>query len=352
MKHLSLIIMPLLAMLLSWVTIFSSGNRMITVLPTPNPPTTPSFVGGKPRIAYVNNWQIYVMDGDGTNASCLTCSLSLTESTAPAWSPNGKYIAFKMLGVGNIWAVGIVDSNGGNLRKIADYDSGNPDISEDPPSWSLDGTKIAYATYRSGQWGIFVSNVDGSNEQRLSYNDDWVTWPKWSSNGQNIAFTSFNGLVLIKPNVPGAISQVYAQGKHVSSLAWSPDNTRIVFAADDGLFIIGVDGANMHRLADWGQSVVWSPDGGQIAFVSTPEQGCACKSLETIAPDSFNPLTIYRGAWIVDAPAWSPDSKQIIFMANSDPINDSWYNSDIYIVNSDGSQLRYIVKGWSPTWSS
>ncbi len=310
-----------------------------------------SFIESKERIAYVDNWQIYVMDSDGTHTSCLTCHRTLAQATAPAWSPDGKYIAFKAMGDQNSWAIAVIGVDGSNLRKIADYDSGNSDISEDPPAWSPDGKKIAYATYRSDQWGIFINDVDGFNEQRLTYNNDWITLPKWSPDGKKIAFRSFNGLVVIYPDRLGPAPQLYAEGKDVSSLAWAPDSTRITYTTNDGLFVINAAGTNLHRLADWGDSPIWSPDGMQIAFISIPKQNCGCWGIELIDPDGSNQRLLYHPEGIVDDPVWSPYSTRLLFMANPDKLNDSWYNSDIYMINFDGSQLRHIVKGWSPAWS-
>lgn len=306
---------------------------------------------GNEKIAYVDNWKIYIAASDGTHTTCITCNLNLAEATAPSWSPDGRHIAFKMLSAMNSWSIAVVNVDGSNLRKIAGYDSGNPDISEDQPAWSPDGTKLVYTTYRGGQWGVFINNAEGSNEQRLSYNATWVILPSWSPDGKSIAFASHNGLVILSPDVPGTEPHIYANGNQVSSLAWSPNSARITFSTEEGVFIMGTDGTDLHRLVDFGYSLAWSPDGKSIAFISTPDANCRCKSLELIDPNGSNQRVLYRATGIVDAPAWSLDGQQLLFIVNSDMVNNSWYNSDVHVINSDGTSIRHLMKGWLPIWS-
>src|SRR5579864_3799001 len=91
---------------------FASLGRIVSVPSTPSLNTISSFIQAKGRIVYVDNWQIYVGDSSGAQAYCLTCNLNLTEATAPAWSPDAKYIAFKMLNAENSWAIAITDAHG------------------------------------------------------------------------------------------------------------------------------------------------------------------------------------------------------------------------------------------------
>ncbi|MBK8129112.1 MAG: PD40 domain-containing protein [bacterium] len=58
------------------------------------------------------------------------------------------------------------------------------------PTWSPDGSKIAFQSYRNGQYEIYVMNADGSQQTRLTTNDAYDGMPDWSQMVKKIAFVS------------------------------------------------------------------------------------------------------------------------------------------------------------------
>lgn len=60
------------------------------------------------------------------------------------------------------------------------------------PSWSPDGSTIAFATQRGGTGQIYVMNADGSGQTKLTNNSSWNDQPTWSPDGAMIAYTSSN----------------------------------------------------------------------------------------------------------------------------------------------------------------
>jgi len=102
------------------------------------------------------------------------------------------------------------------------------------PTWSPDGTRIAFRSQRDGNDEIYVMNADGTCQINLTNDpaDDW-------------------------------------------SPAWSPDGTRIVFAhffdgnSYSDIAVINTDGTGLKRITtSSGEYPAWSPDGTQIAFAS------------------------------------------------------------------------------------
>ena len=108
-----------------------------------------------------NNWHIFVIDPDGKNRTQLTNLEGLAGT--PAWSPDGKKIAFAA-GKG-AWDIYIMDADGTNVKKLTDHPAWDSD-----PGWSPDGKKIAFHSNRDGNHNIYVMDADGANVKRLTDN--------------------------------------------------------------------------------------------------------------------------------------------------------------------------------------
>ena len=119
------------------------------------------------------------MDTDGGNLTRLTTDSSIDFN--PSWSPDGSMIAFVSQRDGN-HEIYVMDADGLNVRKLAPRKGWR----EDYPTWSPDGTKIAFSFYPSPKWDerdIYVMDADGSNVRQLTktkeneYASDWTAYP-------------------------------------------------------------------------------------------------------------------------------------------------------------------------------
>jgi TolB protein len=96
------------------------------------------------------------------------------QDTSPAWSPDGRRVAF-VRRQHDHWETYAVDAGGRNLRRLTDTpgtQDGGQGASARPgdsvaPAWSPDGAYIAFLTNRSGKWEIWVMRADGSQPARL-----------------------------------------------------------------------------------------------------------------------------------------------------------------------------------------
>ena len=123
----------------------------------------PAWVSGE-RLVYKGceraECGLYLTDGvyDGTGITQLTYDIS---DTNPEASPDGDKVAFMSQRDGN-WEVYVMDMDGSGIQRLTDNED-----TDGLPIWSPDGQTIAFASDRSGEWAIWAMNPDGSNQRML-----------------------------------------------------------------------------------------------------------------------------------------------------------------------------------------
>jgi len=142
------------------------------------------------------NGEIYVMDPNGANVVRLTFDSS--EDGQPAWSPDGSKIAFATARDGND-EIYVMNPDG-----TAPVNLTNDPSSDLTPAWSADGSKIAFESNREVNYAVWVMNADGSNPVRLTDPDPRTAAgaPSWSPDGTRIAYVQ-NGDIWVM-NVDGS----------------------------------------------------------------------------------------------------------------------------------------------------
>ncbi|MFW6079302.1 MAG: Ig-like domain-containing protein [Gemmatimonadota bacterium] len=200
---------------------------------------------------------IDLVNVDGTDVRPVT-DPSL-DARRPTWSPDGTRIAFARIPDGETASdIYIVDADGDGADAVA--------LTTDParddfPAWSPDGTRIAFTSLRDGNLELYVVDVDGGSAPVRLTDDGSESWvddePTWSPDGERIAFRTNRGgdgdydIWVVDADGAGSPEPLIATADDEMYPAWSPDGTRIAYSADhegeDGIFVVDADGAGVPR---------------------------------------------------------------------------------------------------------
>jgi TolB protein len=201
----------------------------------------------------------------------------------------------------------IARADGSDLRTV----TSTPDVEENGPVISPDGSRIAFWANQDGRPEIFVIRSDGTGLTRVTHDTLGDAFPAWSPDGTRLAFTRAGG--------------------SASDL--------------DGIFIVNADGTGEVQVPGVGPEpeLAWSPDGAEIAF----------NGIASIHVDGTGARTITSRAETQSDPAWSPDGTRIAYGC-VDPVTGS---QEICVVNRDGSSDAFFTQTGppageiQPTWS-
>ncbi|HEX9893852.1 MAG TPA: hypothetical protein VGA78_08000 [Gemmatimonadales bacterium] len=193
--------------------------------------------GGKPKwIAFTTDRtgvrEIWRVKPDAIGLEQLT---SLGENTHPSWSPDGRKIVFTSYRDGGAGEIYIMNADGLNQRRITNNSS-----TDLQPDWSPDGSRIAFSSDATGSFDILGMKPDGSSLEIIARFDDATeSNPRWSPDGKLLAFLSDRNTpgtynVWVYHAIGSWVKQITFPGVPPQPLAWSPDSKRVLFHYDVG----------------------------------------------------------------------------------------------------------------------
>ena len=295
--------------------------------PQPDPEPAAQDAGvSTPRIAFHSNrdgnWNIYVMNPDGSGQTRLTDNPAA--DSWPSWSPDGRRITFISSrddpdpnDDDSIWEIYVMNADGSGQTRLT-----NDSAWHSLPSWSPDGRRIAFQSHRDGNWEIFLMNADGSGQIRLTDNSAGDAEPSWSPDGRRIAFQSNrdeNAEIYVMNADGSGQTRLTNEAANDRFPSWSPDGQRIAFYSyrDENweIYVMNADGSGQTRLTDNPARDIrpsWSPDGRHIAFSSDrddpdPDDNDRIMSIYVMNVDGSDETRLTDNSATDHASDWSPN---------------------------------------------
>ncbi len=236
-------------------------------------------VSGNGRVVFMSfrdkGWNVFLMNADGTGIVNLTKTENPIVNFEPAISPDGSEVVYMRQDSGGqeLWRVGADGSNPENLTEAVGEEA--------QPEFSADGTRIAYIStgpkpccdpeYNNDIW---VMDADGTSQEQLTKTDfpRQNLSPTWSPDGTKIAYSTTeaggeNGFHVMDSDGSDD-SGPLPSGTPISSLnlSWSPDGTKIAYQPmAGGLWTMNPDGTGAAPLAgNTGNAYPsWAPKGSE-----------------------------------------------------------------------------------------
>jgi dipeptidyl aminopeptidase/acylaminoacyl peptidase len=232
---------------------------------------------------------VFVMERSGK------VRLVAPEAGAPAWSADGRRLAYVAPGPGGLTDLYVADASGRRRARL----TRTPAASEDNPEWAPDGRRLVVE--RDG--ALLVVRADGSAERQLAVGRE----PAWAPDGRRIAFAEDDLFVVNADG--GTPRRLTTLAGPESAPAWSPNGRRIAFVAAEAgptdLYVLDVGSRGVLRLTNDPANVAsprWTADGRSITFVGD-RSGTA--SLWRIPAAGGEPVAL-GGPTPVDRVRWRP----------------------------------------------
>ena len=230
--------------------------------------------------------QLYIMNPDGSNVQQLT--FGDYNSTAGRWSKDASKIVFLSDSVDTSLGSGLytMNADGSNIQPIisAEFSSWIPLIGLSP-DWAPDGKRIVYLGCFNcdpfPEYHLFIVNIDRTGLQRIDHTEEVPVGgvePSWSPDGTKIAFAR-GELIII--DADGTNPRKISIEKPFTSTAWSPDGCKIAFTgkSDGGqlneVFFYDLETHSFKQITSHSNEEHfdlprWSPDGKKLVFQSIP----------------------------------------------------------------------------------
>ena len=235
-----------------------------------------------------------------------------------------------------IWVMDLATCEGERLTKN--------DVLDEYPRWSPDGNEIAFYSDRDGTRQVYVMDAGGGNVLKLTGKFPMNEDPTWSPDGKRLCFWA--------KEVEGELENLYIIDRDGSGLKnitntkrgtrrvpdWSLDGKRMAFTSNKymnhQIYVLDEETKSETRLTRNPRGTCrarWSPDGKRLAYSDGGYSLRKNVDIWEMDPDGGNKTRLTEDRGSDYDVAYSPDGKKIIFSSNRTG------HYELYVMDSDGS---------------
>ena len=258
------------------------------------------------------------------------------QAVSPAWSPDGRLVAFTQPGYAGLWTV---EASGDGVRQVTDAPAAGFGF-----TWSPDGSALLARPARTDgprrQHAVVVYGLDGGAQELTDWRARMPALPRWAgpahvalpvgddvevlalgdaaraATPEPVAFAAAGGLAVAEP-AAGAVRQLgLFEDAALLNVTPSPDGQRVAFEVMGGnLYTARLDGTGLADLGP-GHRPTWSPDGRWVAFMVTEDDGetfTAADLWAARADGSARVALTQTPDRLEMNPSWSPDGGRIAY---------------------------------------
>ena len=291
----------------------------------------------------------------------------------PQISPDGAWIAYVRR-----WSDPMTDRRFSNIWLVRRDGTGNRPLtsgkySEDAPTWSPDGTRLAYVSNRSGSAQLWVRWMDRGDALAVTNGSQAPSAPAWSPDGTQLAFLQLvprPALVVGTPLVPPPGATWSPAPKYTDRLIFRQDQLGELPSGFVHAFVIPAEGGTPRQVTSGdyqhggqvygGGAVTWTADGTELVLAARRGENPEWNARETdlfafaVSNGAMRRLTDRVGP--DQSPTVSPDGRSIAYVGYDDR-KQGYQNALLYVMNRDGTGARALSTQMDrsvsdPVWSA
>jgi Tol biopolymer transport system component len=266
---------------------------------------------------------IYVAKSDGTAKTNITDDKVVHKDQSPAFSPEGRRIAFARQSGAGSSSIMLVNADGSGLVSLTPP-AVTPTRNVDP-SWAPDGKRIVFASNRDGNFDLYWLRPGSSRVYRLTKTSAPVQNldPSFSPSGTAIVFSRSGDRATTAAELFRLELATLRASRLTKTLkglgdrgpVYSPSGTEIAFYSDragldnDDVYVLRLGGDTVERVTTWEKAdrePTYAPDGSALAFVSTRSGATElwAQSVVGLAPLTTKPVQLTSDGQFKSHPSW------------------------------------------------